>query len=135
MSASFRDSLPSTCTDIDTFLRDEGFSCVENVTRDSNAWVYYFKELRKSCTNVMIRVVLRFELCVSDAPIGTYDENHDLFFNDAYLAIFDRQMRKDGFVMGRPFYDEETESLQRIADFPITPDEFADISKLCQLLA
>ena len=86
-------SLPEGCIKIDSFLRNKGFTCEEEETTDSLRWRYYYKEFKQCSSNVIIRVVLRFELFLSDGcPPYNYDDNHDLFFNDVYLEVFDRQM-------------------------------------------
>lgn len=134
MNISFADSLPSACTKIDTFLQGKGFNCEEEESTDSVRWRYYYTEIKKAGTNVMIRVTMRFELCISDDPTATYDENHDLSFNDAYLSIYDRQMAEDGFFQGDKMYDEETEQMREIDNFPISPRSFGDIEMLLAIL-
>ena len=134
MSISFADSLPSECTKIDAFLRGKGFACEEEESTDTVRWQYYYTDIKKYNTNVLIRVTLRFELCISDDAMATYDDNHDLSFNDAYLCIYDRQMVEDGIVMGEQMYDEETERLRKIANFSINPQNFKDLEKLLAIL-
>lgn len=134
MKISFIDSLPSNCTELDSFLRDRTFECEEENTTDCVRWLCYYREFKKDSTNALIRVVLRFELSISDSPTATYDENHDLSYNDAFFEIWDRQMVREGFNMGEPFYDEETESLRRIGAYPLDPTTFSDIEDILRLL-
>jgi hypothetical protein len=134
MNMSFIDSLPAECTEIDTFLRDCHFECEEEETCDSVRWVYYYREFKRDSSNALIRVVLRFELSISDSPTTTYNENHDLHFNDAYLELWDRQMQSDGAFMGDPLYDEESEDLRMVGSCPLDPSDFADIEVLSRLL-
>lgn len=130
MNYTFIDSLPSSNTEIDSFLRDKGYTCDEEETSDCVRWVYYYKKFKQDSSNVIIRVVLRFELYISDSPTASYDENHYLSFNDAYLELYDRQMREDGIFFGEKCYDEETESVRRIDSFAINPQTFEDIDRL-----
>lgn len=130
MNLSFIDSLPTECTEIDSFLRDRDFECEEEETCDSVRWTYYYREFKRHSSNVLIRAVLRFELSISDSPTATYNENHDLHFNDAYLELWDRQMQSNGASMGEPLYDEESEVLRKVGSCPVDPSRFEDIEVL-----
>lgn len=134
MNLSFIDSLPSECTEIDSFLRDRDFECEEEDTCDSVRWRIYYREFKRDSSNAMIRVVLRFELSISDSPTASYNENHDLQFNDAFLEVWDRRMQEDGVFMGEQIYDEETETLRKVGTYPINPATYADIEHLVKLL-
>jgi hypothetical protein len=134
MNISFIDSLPSNCTEIDSFLRDRDFEREEEDTCDTVRWVCYYREFKRDSTNALIRVVLRFELSISDSPTATYDENHDLSFNDAFLEIWDRQMEEDKIFMGEQSYDEETESLRKLGSFPLSPSTYSDIEHILRIL-
>jgi hypothetical protein len=134
MNISFADSLPSECTKIDAFLRGKGFACMEEDSADTVRWHYYYTDIKKGNSNILIRITLRFELCISDDPEATYDENHDLSFNDAYLSIYDRQMAEDGYLLGEQMFDEDTENIKKIDNFPISPKTFGDIEKLLLIL-
>ena len=134
MNISFTDSLPSEYSKIDAFLRNKGFACEEEDSTDTARWHYYYTDIKKGNTNILIRVTLRFEMCISDDPMATYDENHDLSFNDAYLSIYDRQMVEDGFLLGEQMFDEETENIRKIDNFAISPKTFKDIEKLLAIL-
>ena len=133
MNLSFIDSLPTECTEIDTFLRDRNFECEEEDTCDSVRWSLYYREFKRDSSNAMIRIVLRFELSISDSPTASYNENHDLHFNDAFLEVWDRQMQEDGVFMGEQVYDEESEELRRIGEYPLNPSTFSDIEQLSEL--
>jgi hypothetical protein len=134
MNLSFIDSLPTEYTEIDSFLRDRDFECEEEDTCDSVRWVLYHREFKKESSNALIRVVLRFELSISDSPTATYNENHDLHFNDAFLDIWDRQMQSDGFSMGEENYDEESEALRKVGSYPLNPLTYSDIEIFLRLL-
>jgi hypothetical protein len=62
MNLSFIDSLPTECTDIDSFLRDRDFECEKEDGCDSVRWSIYYREFKRDSSNAMIRIVLRFEL-------------------------------------------------------------------------
>ena len=134
MNYSFIESLPRQYTEIDSFLRDQDFECKEQNTCDSVRWELYYREFKKDSSNTMIRIVLRFELSISDSPIGTYSENHDLCFTDAFLEIWDRQMQSDGVFMGEKVYDEESEDLRLIGEYPLAPSTFSDIQHFSKQL-
>ena len=85
------------------------------------------RRFKNNSSNVLIRVVLRFELSISDSPTASYDENHYLYFNDAYLELWDRQMHSDGFFMGDPLFDKDSEHLRKIGNYGLSPSTFADI--------
>ncbi len=74
------------------------------------------------------------ELAIYDDPGASYDDNHNLSFNDAYLEVFDRQMDSLDSFDGEPMYDEDTERLCRIDKFPINPRSMVDIDNLIGLL-
>lgn len=134
MNLSFSDSLPTEYTEIDSFLRDRHFECEEEDSCDSVRWVHYYREFKKDSSNALIRLVLRFELSISDSPTATYNENHDLHFNDSYLELWDRQMESDGVCMGEQAYDEESEALRKVGGYPLSPSCFSDIEALSTLL-
>ena len=134
MNYSFIASLPEGHTSIDSFLRRKGFSCNEIGVSDVVQWRRYYIEFQRWDSNVCLRLVLRFEEVISDSPTATYDENHQLTFNDAFITVYDRQMLEDGQFMGEPWYDEETESVRKIDSFPISPSTFADIEGLIDIL-
>jgi len=134
MNLSFIDSLPTEYTEIDSFLRDRDFTCDEEDTCDSVRWVLYYREFKRDSSNVLIRVVLRFELSISDSPTATYNENHDLHFNDAFLELWDRQMQSDGFFMGVQTFDEDSESLHMIGSYSLRPANYSDVEILFKLL-
>jgi len=134
MNITFIDSIPSGCTKIDSFLRNKGFSREEEETTDCLRWWYYYKQFS---SNAIIRIVLRFELCLSDGLNASYDENHDLLFNDAYMEVFDRQMQEDeegGMFYGDKMYNEEIESVRRIDSIAINPRTFEDVDSLISIL-
>ncbi len=134
MNLSFIDSLPTKYTEIDSFLRDRDFECDEEESCDSVRWVHYYRDFKKDSSNVMIRVVLRFELAIFDSPTATYDDNHDLHFNDAFIEVWDRQMESDGFIMGEEVYDEETEALLQIGSYPLRPPNYSDLALFFKML-
>ena len=128
--------LPEACTEIDSFLRREGFKCREVETEDMySRWCYYFREFRRADSNVMLRLVLRFDLQISDSPVGSYDDNHDLFYEDCYIEIYDRQMLKEeGLFDGEHFYDEDSELLRKIDRYPICTASYSELKQLmCSL--
>jgi hypothetical protein len=133
MNLSFIDSLPTEYTEIDSFLRDRDFACDEEDTCDSVRWVLYYREFKRDSSNILIRVVLRFELSISDSPTATHNENHDLHFNDAFLELWDRQMQSDGFFMGVQTFDEESESLRIIGSYSLRPANYSDVEILFKL--
>jgi hypothetical protein len=135
MNLSFIDSLPDTHEEVDALLKAEDFLYSEQNTCDSTRWCYYSREFRKDCSNVMIRLVLRFEIAIYDTPTASYADNREISFNDAYLVTFDRQMQEGSLITGEWTYDEETESLRKIDSFPIYPQSIDDIRNLCRLLA
>ena len=71
---------------------------------------------------------------IYDSPTASYDENHNLSFNDAFVQVYDRQMEQDGVCMGELQYDEETESLRLIDAYPLSPSEYDDIRVLIMVL-
>ncbi|ADE54191.1 hypothetical protein [Coraliomargarita akajimensis] len=107
------EGLPEGTIAIDTFLRSEGFNCVEDESSESNRWRSYLIEVSDSTTNALLRIRLRFELTVSDG-IGSYDDTHTLFYDGAFLDAYDRQMEPDGWIGGEPYFDEETELLRHV---------------------
>ena len=127
--------LPEECTEVDQFLRSEGFKCHEQETADSARWRRYTKEFRKHDSNVMLRLVIRFELTIHDDPRGSYDDNHELCYEDCYLLIFDRQMLvEDGLFAGDRFYDEETESLRKLDRYPIRAQSYDKLMMLAEMI-
>ena len=128
------DCLPSSRTDLDTFLRNKGFDCKEEFSAETSRWVWYFIKIEKPHSNILFHVVIRFELLISDSPSATYDDNHDMQFEDTYLLIYDRQMEQEGHTYDEPIYDEDTESIHRIGRFTIHPQSFADLGTLIAML-
>lgn len=128
--------LPETCTEIDSFLRREGFNCREVETEDMySRWCYYSREFRRADSNVMLRLVLRFDLQISDSPTGSYDDNHELSYEDCYIEIYDRQMHKEeGLFDGEYFYDEDTELLRKIDSYQICTASYAEVKQLMRTL-
>jgi hypothetical protein len=127
--------LPEGCVEIDTFLRKEGFECEEEHTTDCCRGTWYFKEFRKSDSNAMLRLVIRFELVISDSPFGSYNDNHELYFNDICLEIYDRQMEEGGSYYGRPEYDNETEHLRRIDMYTLRIRSYAELKQFERYIA
>jgi len=130
--------LPEDATKLDGFLRKEGFKCHE---QDSDGvqfsrWRYYLREFRWFDSNVMFRLVIRFDLQIHDDPGGSYDDNHELFYENAYVVVFDRRMEDDPSLFdGDKYYDEETESLRKIDKYRIRVSDYAAIKNLIETLA
>lgn len=126
--------LPGGCMEIDTFLRNEGFCCEEEDSTDSSRWRWYQKEFRQYDSNAMLRLVIRFELTITDG--GGYNENHNLYFNDIYLEIYDRQMEQDDSYSeyGRPEYDNETEQLLKIDMYELRIRSYAELKQFEQCI-
>lgn len=130
--------LPEECTEIDTFLRKEGFKCKEPESDgvQYSRRRYYTKDFRKEDSNLMLRVVIRFELLIHDDPGGSYNDNHELYYENCHLAAYDRQMAtEDGLFAGERFYDEETESLRRIDKYAISISSYEEVLKLVRILS
>lgn len=67
----------------------------------------------------MVRLILRFQLSISDSPFASYDDNHQLLFERAEIEIFDRGIPRVCYNMGLPEFDEEKEDLRSIGSYPI----------------
>ena len=84
----------------------------------------------------MFRLVIRFDLQIHDDPGGSYDDNHELFYENAYVVVFDRRMEDDPSLFdGDKYYDEETESLRKIDKYRIRVSDYAAIKNLMETLA
>ena len=107
--------LPESCIQSDTLLRRKGFQCREVETGDGfRRRRFYHKDYREDDSNVMVRVELKFELSIQDAPGGSYDDNHHLYHEGTSLIVFDRQIPEKRTLFGDTFYDEEAEDLREI---------------------
>jgi hypothetical protein len=128
--------LPEEGTEIDSFLRKEGFKCREQEPDgvQYSKWRYYIKDLRQFDSNVMLRLVIRFDIQIHDDPGGSYDDNHEFFYENTYITVFDRRMVEDPSLFdGDMYYDEETESLRKVDKYRIHIQEYGDIQKWMDL--
>ena len=94
--------------------------------------VFYTVSLSKNRSNIQIRIVLKFELSIYDDVGGSFNDNHNILFDDAYLEVFNRRMKKSDHTAqdGYFIYDEETEDCQLIDKFPLSPNNLGDIENL-----
>lgn len=125
--------LPEEGSAIDTFLRKEGFKCRDQEPDgvEYSLWRYYSKDFKRVDSNVMFRLVIRYMVQIHDDPGGSYDDNHQFFYEDTYLAVFDRQMIDEGGLFaGDKYYDEETESLRKVDKFPLHLGRYGDLQQL-----
>ena len=130
--------LPEEATELDSFLRKEGFKCREQEPDgvQYSRWRYYSREFRRFDSNVMFRVVIRFDLQVHDDPGGSYDDNHQFFYEDTSIVVFDRCMEDDPSLFdGDKYYDEATESLKKVDKYRIHVADYAKIKNLIETLA
>ncbi len=125
--------LPEEGSEIDAFLRKEGFKCREQEPDgvEHSLWRYYTKTFKRPDSNVLFRLVIRYMVQIHDAPLGSYDENHQFFYEDTYLKVFDRQMiPEDQIDWGIQYYDEETEALRGIDKFPLHLSSYNELQGL-----
>lgn len=115
MNLAFIDTLPTRCTRIDELLRGHGFSCHTENTTDSFRWRRYLRPLATGEDGTTLRLVLAFELTISDDPGGSYDDNHDLQFEEAYVEIL------------------SAPPLRRLARFTLHPRTLPDLTHLFSL--
>jgi hypothetical protein len=105
--------LPEGCVKLDSFFRDRGYDANEIDTEDPYTKVIiYFKEFRRINQNMMFRIELKFVMWIHDDPGGSYDGNHDLDFEEARLAVYNRRMELDLEMLqfdDGPYYLEDTE--------------------------
>jgi len=127
--------LPEEGSVIDTFLRKEGFKCRQQEPSGVEyfRWREYSKDFKRVDSNVMFRVVIRYIVQIHDDPGGSYDDNHQLFYEDTYLAVYDRQMiEEDGLFSGDKYYDEDTEQLRRIDSYTLRIRSYAELKQFEQ---
>jgi hypothetical protein len=131
--------LPESCVAIDTLFRKRGYGHREIEQEDVySKWVIYYKDFRRSDKNMMFRIELKFDLSIHDDPGGSYDDNHELYFEEAHLAVYDRRMEEDPEMLqfdDGPYYLEETENLKRFGAHSIRMSSLADLDTLERLLA
>ena len=132
--SNFADSIPFACCALDEFFRDQGFDCREQSTSDSVRWRDYFLTFKKPESNVLIRLILRFELNIGDSPDASYDDNHQISFDHARIDVFDRCMPRVGSYMGFPEYDEDKESKRKIDSYPILIRSLEDLNVMRSVL-
>lgn len=126
------------CIQTDNFFRKQGFTCREENTTDPTRLNDYEMEFRRDDSNVMFRLVIRFELSISDGPFGSYTDNHNLYYCKTFLEIFHR-----GLDITRSDYDyyyyygpEETdEKLEWIARYELNVNSYKEIKALIARLS
>ncbi len=119
-----------TCIETDNFLRKEGFTCREEDSTDCCRLNDYEKEFRRDNSNVMFRLVIRFEMSISDCPYGSYEDNNSLYYCCTFIEVFHR-----GLEIARSDYDyyyyygpEETdEKLEWIARYSLKVNSYKEI--------
>ena len=129
--------LPEDGSKIDGFLRKEGFKCREQEPDgvEYSLWRTYRKDFKRIDSNVMFRLVIRYMVQIHDDPGGSYDDNHQFFYEDTYLTVFDRQMIDEGGLFaGDKYYDEETESLRKVDRYEIRVSSYPEIQNLVGVL-
>ncbi|HOG02524.1 MAG TPA: hypothetical protein PLL14_01010 [Accumulibacter sp.] len=131
----FEDSLPKACTELDSALLGLGFKYLEQDTEDSERRAYYIRKFSTDSSNVLLKVVLMFDLSISDDPYASYNENHEMVFNRAYIKVYNRQMevlRKTRFGVE---YDEDTAKSMLVDVYPIAPKSLDHLKGLLEILA
>lgn len=132
------DELPEGCVAIDERFRAMGYKSRELLTDDPyTMYVIYFKDFRRMDKNMMLRIELKFDMAIHDDPGGSYEDNHELHFEEARLAVYDRRMEEDpemfDFPKG-PYYLEETENLKRYGLWHIHVRKLGDVEALERML-
>jgi hypothetical protein len=134
MNIEFTDSLPKACTEIDSVLLGMGFKCVEPQSEDSERMVYYTRKFKAESSNVLFKVVLAFDLSISDYPFASYDENHEMIFNRAYIEVYNRRMEVLRKTHQGNEYDESTAKNALVDVYPIAPKSLEHLKGLLEIL-
>ncbi len=135
---SLMDDLPEGCVETDTLLLEKGYRARRIPSDDPYLkYVIYFKDFRRANQNMMFRIELKFDLVIEDSPFGTYNDNHQLYFEEARLAVYDRRMDEDPDMLSLPegpFYLEETERPIRIGAQDLRIFSLEDLTTLEEIL-
>lgn len=72
-----------------------------------------------------------------DDPGGSYDDNHELYFEEARLAVYDRRMEKDPEMFqfdDGPYYLEDTEKPKLFGRQGVSIGSLAELETLERIL-
>jgi hypothetical protein len=120
MSIIFSDSLPTRSSDIDSLLRENDFEYEEEDSCDSCRWCEYSREIQSSRSNIRFIIILRFELVISDSASGSYDDNFNLFFDEARMEIEN--------------WSNESIIPSHFGSYPLNPKNYGEIEGLIDAL-
>ena len=109
---------------------DLGFTKEEEDTTDSNRLIWYTMTFDPCDSNVRFKLVITFDLSISDNPEATWIENCLYSWKGCHIEVVDRQMverRKEDF-------DEDTEDPRTIGIYPLSAYTLEEITSLTKTL-